>query len=51
MEMLAAVAIGYVIGSIPTAGWLGRLWRIDLRREGAGNPGTANALALQAISE
>ena len=44
MEMLAAVAIGYVIGSIPTAGWLGRLWRIDLRREGSGNPGTANAL-------
>ena len=44
MEMLAAVAIGYVIGSIPTAGWLGRLWRIDLRRDGSGNPGTANAL-------
>lgn len=45
MEMLAAVAIGYLIGSIPTAGWLGRIWSVDLRREGSGNPGTANALS------
>lgn len=45
MEMLGAVAIGYLIGSIPTAGWLGRMWKVDLRREGSGNPGTANALS------
>ncbi len=41
--LLAAVA-GYLIGSIPTAGFLARLKGIDLRRDGSGNPGTKNAL-------
>lgn len=39
-----ALALGYLIGSIPTAGWLARRRGIDLRREGSGNPGTKNAL-------
>ncbi|HEU4320062.1 MAG TPA: glycerol-3-phosphate acyltransferase [Acidimicrobiia bacterium] len=39
-----AVALGYLIGSIPTAGWLARRKGIDLRTEGSGNPGTKNAL-------
>jgi glycerol-3-phosphate acyltransferase PlsY len=43
MSLLAAL-IGYVIGSMPTAGLLGRLWGVDLLGEGSGNPGTANAL-------
>lgn len=43
MTVLAALC-GYLIGSIPTAGWLGRLSGIDLRSDGTGNPGTANAL-------
>lgn len=43
MTVLAAVA-GYLIGSIPTAGFLGRLRGVDLRSAGSGNPGTANAL-------
>lgn len=43
MIAIAAVA-GYLIGSLPTAGWLGRLRGVDLRTEGSGNPGTANAL-------
>ncbi|HEX6947003.1 MAG TPA: glycerol-3-phosphate acyltransferase [Acidimicrobiia bacterium] len=46
MEMLAAVAIGYLIGSIPTAEWIGRLWNVELRKQGSGNPGTANALGV-----
>lgn len=37
--------LGYLIGSIPTAGFLGRLWGIDLRKAGSGNPGTKNALS------
>jgi glycerol-3-phosphate acyltransferase PlsY len=44
---LTAVAafVGYFLGSIPTAGFLGRLWGHNLRAEGSGNPGTKNALA------
>lgn len=44
MEVALAALIGYLVGSVPTAGWLGKLWKIDLRQEGSGNPGTANAL-------
>lgn len=43
MIALAGTA-GYLIGSIPTAVFLGRLRGVDLRREGSGNPGTSNAL-------
>lgn len=39
-----AGATGYLIGSLPTAGGLARLWGVDLRSQGSGNPGTANAL-------
>jgi glycerol-3-phosphate acyltransferase PlsY len=43
--MIPLVAlVGYVIGSVPTAGLLGRLRGVDLRAQGSGNPGTANAL-------
>lgn len=43
--MMSAVGLisGYLIGSLPTALWLGSLWGVDLRREGSGNPGTNNA--------
>ncbi len=44
MEVALAAVVGYLVGSVPTAGWLGKLWRIDLRQRGSGNPGTANAL-------
>jgi glycerol-3-phosphate acyltransferase PlsY len=43
--VLAAVA-GYVIGSLPTAIWLGRMWGVDLRAGGTGNPGANNARRL-----
>jgi acyl phosphate:glycerol-3-phosphate acyltransferase len=44
MEMILAVLVGYLAGSVPTAGWLGRLRDIDLRKQGSGNPGANNAL-------
>ncbi len=45
--MTAAAALsGYLIGSLPTAGWLGLMWGVDLRRDGSGNPGTNNARRL-----
>lgn len=37
---------GYLIGTVPTAQWLGRLWGVDLRKDGTGNPGANNARRL-----
>lgn len=45
--MLAAGALGYVIGTFPTADLVARrasAGEVDLRSEGSGNPGSANAL-------
>jgi acyl phosphate:glycerol-3-phosphate acyltransferase len=44
MEMILAVLAGYLVGTLPTAVWLGKLRGIDLRRVGSGNPGANNAL-------
>lgn len=43
MTLLALLA-GALVGSAPTADALGRLWGVDLRASGTGNPGTNNAL-------
>ncbi len=45
MILIAGVA-GYLVGSLPTAVALGRLWGVDLRRDGSRNPGTNNARRL-----
>jgi acyl phosphate:glycerol-3-phosphate acyltransferase len=45
VTVVAAIA-GYVVGSIPTAAFLGRLRGVDLLKEGSGNPGTVNALRI-----
>ncbi len=44
--ILVAATTGYLIGSVPTATWLGWLWGVDLRRDGSGNPGANNARRL-----
>ena len=46
MMILLAALVGYVIGSLPTAVWLGRLWGVDLLRDGSRNPGANNARRL-----
>ena len=46
MSVLPAAVAGYLIGSVPTAVWLARLWGVDLRRGGSGNPGANNARRL-----
>lgn len=43
---LIAGVVGYLVGSIPTAAPLGRIWGVRLREAGSGNPGTNNALRL-----
>lgn len=45
MTAVAAI-VGYLLGSLPTAGALARIRGVDLRSEGTGNPGTANALRI-----
>lgn len=45
MIVLAAIA-GYLLGSLPTAGWIGRAAGIDLRSDGSRNPGANNARRL-----
>lgn len=45
MRLLAAGA-GVLIGSLPSADALGRLWGVELRSGGSNNPGTNNALKL-----
>ncbi|MGH3649098.1 MAG: glycerol-3-phosphate acyltransferase, partial [Acidimicrobiia bacterium] len=42
--IIVSVLVGYLIGSIPSAGLLGRVWGVKLRDQGSGNPGTVNAL-------
>ncbi|MGH8949653.1 MAG: glycerol-3-phosphate acyltransferase, partial [Acidimicrobiia bacterium] len=46
MTGAGAALAGYLIGSVPTAVWLGRLWGVDLLGDGSGNPGANNARRL-----
>jgi acyl phosphate:glycerol-3-phosphate acyltransferase len=46
VTILWAALAGYLIGSVPTAVWLGRLWGVDLLHGGSGNPGANNARRL-----
>ena len=44
MEYVAAVIMGYLLGSVPVALRVARRHGVDLRRTGDGNPGAWNAL-------
>jgi glycerol-3-phosphate acyltransferase PlsY len=45
--VLAAFILAYILGSIPTAVWAGKILRgIDLREHGSGNAGAANAIRV-----
>jgi len=43
---VSIAAIGYLLGSIPSADLVGRLVGTDVRSRGTGNPGAANATAV-----
>ncbi len=49
MDTLAAVAIAYVVGSIPFAFLLSRRSGIDLREVGSGNIGASNVLRTRGV--
>lgn len=44
--IIAGVAIGYVLGALPTASTIARMRGVDLRAGGSGNPGANNARRL-----
>ena len=46
MTALAGLLTGMVVGSLPSADLLARVWGVDLRTGGTGNPGANNALRL-----
>lgn len=44
---LPAFVLAYILGSIPTAIWAGKVFRgIDIREHGSGNAGAANAIRV-----
>ncbi|MFN3784171.1 MAG: glycerol-3-phosphate 1-O-acyltransferase PlsY [Spirosomataceae bacterium] len=45
--ILPFVLLGYVLGSIPTAVWYGRVFHgVDIRNHGSGNAGATNSLRI-----
>jgi glycerol-3-phosphate acyltransferase PlsY len=47
MNPYGMIVIAYVIGSIPTGYWLGKVWKgIDVRQHGSGNLGATNVLRV-----
>jgi glycerol-3-phosphate acyltransferase PlsY len=51
MEELAAVALGYLAGSIPFAYFLARRHGVDLRTAGSGNVGAANVMRTSGVAD
>jgi glycerol-3-phosphate acyltransferase PlsY len=50
MEEILAVAVAYVVGSIPFAFLLARRRGVDLRRVGSGNVGASNVLRTSGVT-
>lgn len=45
--IIAAVAAAYLVGSIPTAVWVGNLfYKVDIRKKGSGNAGATNTIRV-----
>lgn len=51
METVIAVAVGYLIGSVPFSFLLARRHGVDLRRAGSGNVGTANVFRTSGATD
>ncbi len=43
---IAALVLGYLLGSLPFGYWAGRLKGVDLRKVGSGNTGGTNAIRI-----
>lgn len=45
--LLVIIAISYLLGSIPSSIWVGKLFKgVDIRNHGSGNPGTTNTFRM-----
>ncbi|MCD4730924.1 MAG: glycerol-3-phosphate 1-O-acyltransferase PlsY [Bacteroidales bacterium] len=47
VNLIIAVILAYLIGSIPTSVWIGRIfYKVDVRKEGSGNAGATNTIRV-----
>lgn len=47
VNLIVAVILAYLIGSIPTSVWIGRVfYNVDVRKEGSGNAGATNTIRV-----
>lgn len=47
INIIVAVILAYLIGSIPTAVWIGRIfYKVDVREHGSGNAGATNTIRV-----
>ena len=46
LSLLVIVVLSYLVGSIPGSLWVGKLYGVDLRKHGSGNPGATNAYRI-----
>lgn len=47
LNIIAAIILAYLIGSIPTSVWIGRaFYKVDVRTKGSGNAGATNTIRV-----
>lgn len=47
IQILPAVILAYLIGSVPTSVWIGRIfYKVDVRTKGSGNAGATNTIRV-----
>jgi glycerol-3-phosphate acyltransferase PlsY len=50
LYIIIGIVVAYLIGSIPSAVWIGRMfWGVDVRNEGSGNAGATNTIRVLGI--
>lgn len=42
--LIVAAIVGYALGNISPASIMGKVYKVDIRKEGSGNPGTTNVI-------
>lgn len=49
-NLIIAIILAYLIGSIPTSVWIGRaFYNVDVRKEGSGNAGATNTIRVLGV--
>ena len=47
VNLIIAIILAYLLGSIPTSVWIGRIfYKVDVRKEGSGNAGATNTIRV-----